>query len=94
MNRGEQLLTILSEENSEVIQAITKAIRFGVFEGRDISETNLVRLRAEIKDVRALIEMVEHEFNIDLSSSPEDIVAKKAKVERYLIYSKECGTLA
>ena len=92
MNRQEHLMTILTEECSEVQQAITKALRFGLNEGRDITCTNAERLRAELNDLLAMVEMLEAE-GLDLSSDYTHRAAKKAKVEKYLLYSAECGTL-
>lgn len=93
MNRGEHLLTILSEECAEVIQAVTKALRFGMHEGRDISGTNLLRLKQELNDVYAVVEMVQCEFDIGLERDGYSIMDKQEKVEKYLKYSKKCGTL-
>ena len=93
MNRGEHLLTILSEECAEVTQAATKAMRFGMHEQRDLPTSNYDRLNEEINDLYAVIEMVEHAFDIGLERNGEMINAKQEKVEKYLKYSEECGTL-
>ena len=93
MNRQEHLMTILTEECSEVQQAVTKTLRFGLDEGRDIECTNAERLRAELNDLLAMVEMLEAE-GIDLSPDHSHRAAKKAKVEKYLLYSAECGTLS
>lgn len=93
MNRGEHLITILIEECAEVIQASTKAKRFGMHEQRDLPTSNYDRLLLEVNDIYGVIEMVEHAYNIDLSRRRDLIEAKQRKVERYLKYSEECGTL-
>ena len=93
MNRGEHLLTILTEECGEVIQAATKAMRFGMHEGRDLSTSNYHRLKVEINDIYAMVEMIEHEFDIGLERDRDMITTKQLKVETYLNYSAECGTL-
>lgn len=93
MNRGEHLLTILSEECGEVVQAASKAKRFGMNEGRDITGTNALRLKQEINDIYAMIEMVQCEFDIDLEKSWDMMNEKQKKVEKFLIYSEKCGTL-
>jgi len=96
MNRIEHLLTILTEECAEVQQATTKALRFGLEEGRDIAATaygnNVERMRHELNDLLAMVEMLEKE-GINLSPDHLSREMKKAKVEKYLLYSKECGTL-
>jgi len=94
MNRGEHLLTILIEECAEVAQAATKAMRFGMHEQRDLPTSNYDRLKAELDDIYALIEMIQCEFNIDLEPDHLAIRNKQDKVEKYLLYSKECGTLS
>lgn len=93
MNRGEHLLTILSEECAEVTQAATKAMRFGMHEQRDLPTSNYDRLRTELNDIYAVVEMVACEFDIDLEQDWDLQKAKQKKVEKYLEYSKECGTL-
>lgn len=97
MNRLEHLLTILTEECGEVIQAGTKTLRFGLEEGRDVSAleygNNVQRLRYELNDLIAMVEMLEAE-GLDLSPDYQSRLKKKTKVEKYLLYSKECGTLS
>ncbi len=96
MNRLEHLLTILTEECAEIQQAATKILRFGPDEGRDIAAieygNNAQRLRYEINDMIAMVEMLERE-GLDLSPDHANRKRKKEKVEKYLTYSKECGTL-
>ena len=94
MNRMEHLLSIVAEEAVEVAQRATKALRFGIEEvqpGQALS--NLQRMRGELYDLLAAFEMVHDEagqqFGIDLDA----ITAKKAKVEKFLGYSAELGTL-
>jgi len=98
MNRQEHLLTILGEECSELHQEISKALRFGINERRDLSTSNLERMQKEFNDLLAMIEMVNDELIKD--KSPKILYlnrtlteAKIEKVEKYLLYSKECGTL-
>jgi hypothetical protein len=93
MNRLEHLLVIMSEECAEVQQDIAKALRFGLDEGRDISGTNEQRIRKEFNQLIAMVEMLEKE-GVDLSPDHAARLNKKQKVEKYLEYSKECGTLA
>ena len=97
MNRLEHLLTIATEECAEVQQAATKTLRFGLEEGRDLSAmeygSNVERLRYELNDLIAVVEMLERE-GLDLSPDHQSRKQKKEKVEKYLLYSKECGTLS
>ena len=94
MNRMEHLLSIAAEEAVEVAQRATKALRFGLNEvqpGQELS--NLERMRGELCDLLAAFEMVYDEagqrFGIDLDA----IAAKKAKVGKFLAYSRDLGTL-
>jgi hypothetical protein len=92
MNRIEHLLVIFAEECSEVAQETSKALRFGVNEQRDLPTSNLERIEKEFSQLLAMREMLFTEgiiINVDI----EVMDRKKSKVEEYLLYSKECGTL-
>jgi len=102
MNRQEHLLTILGEECSELHQELCKALRFGVDEQRDLPTSNAERIFKEFNDLLAMVDMVN--ASVVGSSSrytekgimyrADDLIEKKkAKVEKYLLYSAECGTL-
>ena len=96
MNRLEHLMTILNEECAEIQQATSKALRFGLKEGRDIAAVeygnNVERMRAELNDLLAVVELLKKE-GVDLYLDYIQQENKKDKVERYLVYSIECGTL-
>ena len=94
MNRLEHLLTILGEEGAELAQTASKANRFGVFEQRDLPTSNAERMQIELNDVIAMVRMLNIEIpELNLHFDEQMIQAKIVKVERYLLYSKECGTL-
>ena len=93
MNRLEHLLTILTEECAEVQQATTKALRFGLDEGRDIKVLNSQRMNLEMNDLFAVIEMINDEVGQFMYRDSRLLARKIEKVEKYLSYSKECGTL-
>ena len=89
MNRQEHLLSILAEECNEVAQRATKALRFGLDEIQpEQPYENSERIRKEFADLWAVYEMI----GLDLPSRFE-VDAKKIKVEKFLKYSEECGTL-
>lgn len=108
MNRLEHLLTILGEECSELHQELSRALRFGVYEqqlGNPLD--NSQRIFREFNDLMAMVEMV-NESTVKTSFADasvtlgdrglmyidkELIEQKKGKVEKYLLYSKKCGTL-
>ena len=92
MNRLEHLLVILSEECSEVQQDVAKTLRFGVNEEYLDKGTNQQRVRHEYSQLVAMAEMLQAE-GFDLTVDRDVVAKKKAAVEKYLLYSKECGTL-
>ena len=81
MTRTEMLLDILIEECAEVIQAVTKAKRFGLQEiepGQSL--TNLEQLMYELNDVAATANLLsDHWVDSDL------LIAKRRKIENYLL---------
>lgn len=93
MTRTEHLLVILTEECAEVAHRASKALRFGLLEkepGQDL--TNSARLAGEIDDLWAAVKMLRAAGAMRglLSRRVED---KREKVESFLAYSAECGTL-
>jgi hypothetical protein len=101
VTREEHLLTIIAEESTEIAKCATKALRFGLTDtepGKD--ENNATRMTLEYLDLIAVLEMLRDEnpafrlwhqrakFGIN-----EKIAAKREKVEKFLLYSKEQGTL-
>jgi len=96
MTRDEHLYAIAAEEAVEVAQRCTKALRFGGTEvqpGQPLD--NRVRILQEFADLLAALEML----GFSVGPGPLDplrpwVDAKRAKVERFLAYSVECGTLA
>ena len=94
MNKTDHLLVILGEECSELAVQISKALRFGLHERRDLQTSNRERMQAEYNDLLAVVEMLNwHDGSIDLHRDDERIAAKKAKVAKYLEYSYELGRI-
>ena len=107
MNRQEHLLTILAEECAELQQIICKALRFGVHESRDLPEKNDQRMFKEFNDFLAMVDMFNESVmatsfkKSSVTYGPRGVMyrdeefirSKRVKVEKYLEYSKECGTL-
>lgn len=92
MNRLEHLLTVLGEEGCEIAQAASKANRFGINEQRDLPTSNRDRIEMEFNDLLGVIEMLRTD-GVVIEVRRDLIDAKKEKVEKYLRYSAECGTL-
>lgn len=98
MNKVEYLLECLAEECAEVIHRKTKLARFGPDEkqsGQDL--TNLDRLRAEVCDLFAVLELLDAAMEPRLFWEDEQmeaaIKAKREKLEKYMDYSRKLGTL-
>lgn len=92
MTRLEHLLWVLAEECAEVAQRVSKAARFGMDEVQPGQElTNEERIWQEMNDLAGIGEMlIALRGQGGLSRDAMD--AKKAKVEKFLLYSIECGT--
>lgn len=93
MNKQEHLLTILIEECNELAQQASKALRFGIDEQRDLPTSNRERLNMEYNDLMGVKELLATECEIFLQSNRLMIETKKAKVRKYMQYSKELGVL-
>lgn len=96
MTRTEHLLFILAEECAEVAQRAAKAARFGLDEiqpGQTL--TNAARIKVEMVDLIAVWGLLCRQGST-LPIAPMDqqsVEQKQAKVEDFLAYSDECGTL-
>lgn len=76
MNRQDEILTILSEESAEVIQACSKIRRFGLAENRSL-------LVQELGDFLALLELVCEDLNIEESELKKAYDSKIKKLKKY-----------
>lgn len=91
MNRLEILLIQLMEECCEVSQRASKALRFGLLEVQPNQElNNKERLNLEISDLYGVLQILHNEYKI--GGNEEEMNKKITKIEKYLNYSKECGT--
>ena len=95
IDKIQYLLAKASEESGEIVQIASKNICFGVNEVYPkIGRANAVRLKEEFNDLVAVMEMLHDEgiFEGDLIDSAL-IEQKKAKVEKFMEYSRECRVL-
>lgn len=98
MTRQEHLMIIAMEECAEVQQRLSKALRFGLEqiqekaidkpEQNPMRLTNRERITDEYSDLIAVMRMLDMD-TVDLNK----VQTKIAKVERYLQFSKQLGTL-
>lgn len=94
MNHSEHLLTIVAEEAVEIAQRATKALRFGLHEVQpDQPLNNAARLMGEFHDLLAALEMLHEHEGMRLHVDRKVIAEKKVKIEKFLAYSREMGTL-
>ena len=94
MNRTEHLLVCVTEECAEITQAVDKALRFGLDDGSpERQTTNAEDIMAEYCDLIAVVMMLMEEGSLKDFNMDRAIEAKRAKVNKYLEYSKARGTL-
>lgn len=92
MNKTEYLLTVLAEECTEVTHAVTKSLRFGLDDKWKDNPTNKQQISQEMADVMGTFFYLLQEGIID---PPEEslVQAKKEKIDKFMQYSRERGTL-
>lgn len=97
MTEDQNALLIFAEELAEVAtellllqNQVSKAIRFGIDEKRDLPTTNRERITAEWNDLLGTVEILAKR-GIELKPDIAAIAAKMEKVERYTNYSKHLG---
>jgi hypothetical protein len=95
MNKKEHLLTILSEECAEIIKDVSKTLRFGVNDHYPgiCKPTNIESVYHEYNDLIAVVEMLNNEGVMPCNVDKLLIQAKKDKVNKFLEYSRDMGTL-
>lgn len=99
MNQQEHLITVFAEELGEVAvellslqKQLFKAMRFGIDEQRDLPTSNRERIEAEWQDLLGSVEKLRG-ASINLMPDIDAIQAKMMKIDKYMAYSKELGTL-
>jgi len=79
-NKSQEIMSILQEECSEVIQAVSKINRFGIDNYKPGKpKTNREHLEEELGDLLAMIELLEDNGVIDKDKTE---IAKRAKFEK------------
>ena len=99
MTEQQNDLLVFSEELGEVAielltlaNQISKAIRFGVDEQRDLPTSNRERITSEWNDLLGSVENL-RKRGINLDTDVAAVMAKMAKIEKYAGYSKELGQI-
>lgn len=95
MTRTEHLLVCLAEEAAEIQQSVTKALRFGLNDTRPGHHgTNSKEITIEFYDLIAVGEMLQNEGIIPVGGLKDKCIAdKKVKVEKWLKYAEQQGTV-
>lgn len=98
MSRTDHLLAILAEECAEIAQRAMKAQRFGLADtytkdGETLSNAEFIR--RELCDLFGVLELLEADGVIARFDILDDarVNAKKARIEKWLLYSAERGRL-
>ncbi|MFA0809513.1 hypothetical protein [Microbulbifer epialgicus] len=99
MSPEQNALKVFEEELGELAiellklqQHISKAIRFGIDEQRDLPISNRERIESEWNDLLGSLKYL-RKSGIELKPNLEAIAKKVDKIERYTEYSKELGTV-
>lgn len=95
MNLTEHLLATLAEEATEVAQACTKALRFGLEQGYPGTDrTNRGDIGRELADMRGVIEMLSAEGVVFPEASDPSLAGRKVQqVLKFLEYARARGAL-
>lgn len=97
MNKEEYLLTCVAEECAEIAKAACKALRFGLDDcAPGTTTTNAEHIKGEVRDLMAVIGMLQDMGSLPKQTLEENLraaIAKREKVERFMQYSCERGCL-
>ncbi len=87
-----QELLVMAGDFLKLQQQVSKAMRFGIDEQRDLPTSNRERIESEWQDLLGSMKnLAKH--GINLKPDLKAIDKKVAKIERYTNYSKELGTV-
>lgn len=87
MNRKEELYVVLSEECGEVVQSVSKILRFGetTFNPKDRKKTpNVKLLEAELGDILGVFKLLIEENHLNGENIMKCAEAKIKKLETYM----------
>ena len=91
------LMSCLSEEAGEIVQDVSKSVRFGLSDRNVLNPdgpTNRERLEAELNDLVAVAELLVSAGALSAAwLDPERIAAKREKVLRFMDYAADVGAL-
>lgn len=87
------VLTCLGEEGSEISQAVSKILRFGLLDSHPLRghKTTSQCLAEELNDLRGVLKELEVEFGIRFPEDDKRIEAKRRKVRKFMWLSMHLG---
>lgn len=89
-----EIMVIAAEECAEVIQAISKCIRFGFDDEYAGACTNVSRLAEEVGDLLCMVDLMVERGIIKQSAVYEASIAKRARLEDYSnIFNELCTNI-
>lgn len=98
MNSKEHILTCISEECSEIIKDVSKALRFGLDDiNPETKQTNRVAIAKEINDLLAVVELAIENYDLLDANIVDSFVSKelkKRKVLNWMEYAHSKGTIS
>lgn len=97
LDKMSRILAQISCEALTVGSRASKAVRFGLLEvqpGQNIPYSNDERLFAACANLIGIVEFAAKRYQINIDKDLQDrILAKGDKIEKFLAYSAQCGTL-
>lgn len=99
MNKQEHLLATFAEELGELSvellvfqKHVSKALRFGIDEQRDLPTSNRERIQAEWQDLLGSLEKLKT-VGVNLYPDTEAIQTKMSKIDWHCSYARSLGVL-
>lgn len=96
MNQQQYFLNKLAEEACEIAQIALKTAQFGmdeVYTAEGGVLSNKERIHAELNDLLGVIEILNVGYGFNFEPSPPAILAKRAKVIKYMNYAISLGNV-
>lgn len=79
-------LALLAEECGEVVQAVSKILRFGL-DSTHNQRSNRTRLETELGDLQVAIDLLAQSQDIDLAAIQDHAVDKFSRIGQHLVHN-------
>lgn len=87
------LLMLANNHLKQMSAATSKALRFGVYEQRDLPTSNHERIQKEFNDLLAVIDVLNDQFDFCIVRDEQMIKQKREKLKKYVGYSVKLGLI-